>query len=76
MPTGGNTDRDHVLGPFLYTISCMHCMSVSLAGGGPGLGAAWGKAKALQMLGEAGFEDIRVETLPHDPMNFYFLCRK
>ncbi len=29
-------DCKHPVGPFLYTISCMHCMSVSLAGGGPG----------------------------------------
>ena len=29
---------DHVLGPLLYTISCMHCMSVSLAQGAPGSG--------------------------------------
>jgi hypothetical protein len=25
---------DHPMGPFLYTISCMHCMTVSLASGG------------------------------------------
>lgn len=68
-------DRAHVLGPFLYTISCMHCMSVSLANGGPGLGATWGKAKALEMLEAAGFDDVVVETLPHDPMNFWFLAR-
>lgn len=30
----------HQLGTFVYTISCMHCMSVSLACGGAGLGAA------------------------------------
>lgn len=68
-------DREHVFGPFLYTISCMHCMSVSLANGGPGLGACWGKTKALEMLGDAGFENVTVETLPHDPLNFYFLAR-
>jgi SAM-dependent methyltransferase len=68
-------DREHVLGPFLYTISCMHCMSVSLANGGPGLGATWGKAKALEMLDSAGFDDVTVETLPHDAMNFWFLAR-
>jgi 2-polyprenyl-3-methyl-5-hydroxy-6-metoxy-1,4-benzoquinol methylase len=68
-------DRAHVLGPFLYTISCMHCMSVSLANGGPGLGATWGKAKALEMLQAAGFDDVVVVTLPHDPMNFWFLAR-
>ncbi|HEX6983747.1 MAG TPA: transcriptional regulator, partial [Planctomycetaceae bacterium] len=70
-----HADREHVFGPFLYTISCMHCMSVSLANGGPGLGATWGKAKALEMLRAAGFEDVRVETLPHDPLNFWFLAR-
>lgn len=68
-------DREHVLGSFLYTISCMHCMSVSLANGGPGLGATWGKTKALEMLQAAGFEDVVVEMLPHDPMNFWFLAR-
>src|SRR5262249_7756192 len=30
---------DHPIGPLLYTISCMHCMTVSLAQGGEGLGA-------------------------------------
>lgn len=63
------------LAPFLYTVSCMHCMSVSLAGGGPGLGAAWGKERALEMLAAAGFEDIRVAELPHDMINYYYLSR-
>jgi ubiquinone/menaquinone biosynthesis C-methylase UbiE len=65
---------DHPFGPFLYTISCMHCMSVSLACGGPGLGAVWGKETALRMLREAGFGLVRVETLPHDAMNYYYVA--
>ena len=69
-----HTDIEHPLGPFLYTVSCMHCMSVSLANGGPGLGAMWGKRKALEMLGEAGFGSIRVETLPHDLMNEFYIA--
>jgi ubiquinone/menaquinone biosynthesis C-methylase UbiE len=64
------------LAPFQYTISCMHCMSVSLAAGGPGLGAMWGREKALEMLEAAGFDDVRVETLPHDPINFYYVAAK
>jgi ubiquinone/menaquinone biosynthesis C-methylase UbiE len=67
-------DVAHPLGPFLYTISCMHCMSVSLAAGGPGLGAMWGKELALKMLAEAGFGHVAVETLPHDPMNFFYIA--
>lgn len=66
-------DRAHPLAPFLYTVSCMHCMSVSLALGGPGLGAMWGKETALRMLREAGFGPVRVESLPHDLMNFYYI---
>lgn len=58
---------DHPTGPYLYTISCMHCMSVSLAAGGPGLGAAWGRQRARRYLEEAGFTDIRVRAVPDDP---------
>lgn len=68
------TDYDNPLGPYLYTISCLHCMSVSLANGGPGLGAMWGRDRALTMLKENGFPDIRVEQLPHDPINYYYIA--
>jgi hypothetical protein len=51
-------------------------MSVSLANGGPGLGAAWGKEKALEMLAEAGFRNVTVQTLPHDPINYYYVAPK
>jgi 2-polyprenyl-3-methyl-5-hydroxy-6-metoxy-1,4-benzoquinol methylase len=64
---------EHPLGPFLYAVSTMHCMSVSLANGGPGLGAAWGKELALQMLVEAGFGPVDVQTLPHDIINYYYM---
>lgn len=35
-------NRTHPVAPLLYTISCLHCMTVSLAQGGMGLGAMWG----------------------------------
>ena len=63
------------LAPFLYTISCMHCMTVSLAQGGAGLGAAWGEQLALAMLKDAGFGEVEVHRLPHDIMNIYYVCR-
>jgi 2-polyprenyl-3-methyl-5-hydroxy-6-metoxy-1,4-benzoquinol methylase len=47
-------NREHPLGPLLYTISCMHCMTVSLAEGGDGLGAMWGKEMAVQYFQEVG----------------------
>lgn len=64
------------IAPFLYTISCLHCMTVSLAGGGDGLGAMWGEEKALAMLGEAGFTCVDVRQLPHDFMNNFYIARK
>lgn len=66
---------DHPLAPFIYTISTMHCMTVSLARGGAGLGAAWGEQLALAMLREAGFGSVETHRLPHDPMNLYYVCR-
>ncbi len=67
---------EHPLGPFLYTISTMHCMSVSLAQGGAGLGTVWGEELAVEMLGEAGFGGVEVKRLPHDILNNYYLAKK
>ena len=59
---------DHPGGPLLYMISCMHCMTVSLAQGGEGLGAMWGEQKARELLAEAGFSSVDVHLLEHDPV--------
>ncbi len=66
---------DHPVGPLLYTISCMHCMSVSLAQNGAGLGAMWGEETALEMLREAGFKKTEVKRLPHDFQNSFYINR-
>lgn len=66
---------DHPLGPFFYTISTMHCMTVSLAQDGAGLGTVWGEELAVKMLGQAGFTGVEVRTLPHDIINNYYVCR-
>jgi len=67
---------EHPMAPFLYTISTMHCMSVSLAQGGEGLGTMWGKEKACNMLKEAGFENIDVKQLDHDFQNNFYVIKK
>jgi cyclopropane fatty-acyl-phospholipid synthase-like methyltransferase len=67
---------DNPIATFLYTISTMHCMTVSLAQGGAGLGTCWGRELAEKMLRDAGLRDIRVEKLPHDDMNYYYIARK
>ncbi|WKZ56394.1 MAG: class I SAM-dependent methyltransferase [Bdellovibrionota bacterium] len=66
----------HPIGTLIYTISCMHCMTVSLAQGGAGLGAAWGVEKAQQMLNEAGFRSTAIHRLSHDIQNAYFVNKK
>jgi 2-polyprenyl-3-methyl-5-hydroxy-6-metoxy-1,4-benzoquinol methylase len=68
-----NVDRP--IAPFIYTISCMHCMTVSLAQDGEGLGAAWGKEKAIEMLDEAGFSSVDVKELEHDIINYWYVVR-
>ncbi len=67
---------DHPIGPFLYTVSTMHCMTVSLAQGGEGLGAMWGEEKAKELLKEAGFTEVEVKQLPHDFQNYYYIATK
>ncbi len=71
---GENVGRP--LAPFIYTISCMHCMTVSLAQDGAGLGAAWGEQLAQEMLAAAGFSDVSVQRLDHDIMNAFYVARR
>ncbi len=66
----------HPLGPFLYTISCLHCVSVSLSQNGAGLGAMWGKEKAIEMLKQDGFSNVEVKTLSHVFQNYYYVGYK
>lgn len=66
---------DHPIAPLIYTISCMHCMTVSLAQGGDGLGAMWGREQAVELFHAAGFGEVSVHELPHDAQNCYYVCR-
>lgn len=50
------------LGPWRYSLSTLHCMSVSLSQGGPGLGDCWGPPLALEMMESAGFESVELAT--------------
>ena len=66
----------HPMGTFLYTVSCAHCMTVSLAYDGVGLGAMWGVQKARELFAQAGFTDVSVRTIEGDILNNYYVCRK
>lgn len=64
------------LATYKYTVSTMHCMSVSLALGGAGLGTVWGRQLAEKMLADAGFGDVTVSEIESDPFNNYYIARK
>jgi 2-polyprenyl-3-methyl-5-hydroxy-6-metoxy-1,4-benzoquinol methylase len=78
IDASSNVDKniDHPIGTLLYTISCMHCMTVSLAEGGAGLGAVWGVELAQVMLKEAGFRFTEIKRLEHDFQNCYYINQK
>jgi 2-polyprenyl-3-methyl-5-hydroxy-6-metoxy-1,4-benzoquinol methylase len=67
---------EHPFGTFLYTISCMHCMTVSLAQGGEGLGAMWGEEKTRDYLQRAGFRSVTTNRLAHDIQNNWYVVTK
>jgi 2-polyprenyl-3-methyl-5-hydroxy-6-metoxy-1,4-benzoquinol methylase len=66
----------HPIGTFLYAVSTMHCMTVSLAQGGEGLGAMWGEEKTREYLQRAGFRDVQTHRLAHDIQNNWYVVRK
>jgi ubiquinone/menaquinone biosynthesis C-methylase UbiE len=69
-------DVEHPIGTFLYTVSCMHCMTVSLAQGGEGLGAMWGEEKTREYLQKASFRSITTHRLAHDIQNNWYVVTK
>jgi SAM-dependent methyltransferase len=77
-PKASSHLEDNLGNPFasyLYGMSVLHCMTVSLAEGGAGLGTAWGEQAARRMLGDAGFTSIEVIDAP-GPQNSIYICRK
>lgn len=66
---------DHPIAPLLYTLSTMHCMTVSLAQGGAGLGTMWGEELAVAMLERAGFGKVELHQLAHDFQNNFYVVQ-
>ena len=62
--------------PMTYAISLLHCMTVSLAEGGAGLGTGWGEQVALRLLADAGFGPVEVHDAPGDPGNAIFVTHR
>ena len=69
----GNLDTD---GALLYGVSTLYCMTQSLALGGAGLGAAWGRERANRLAAEAGFGRFEhLESISNRFSAFYLLTR-
>lgn len=65
----GDLDQDakNPMAVMGYATSLSHCIQVSLAEGGPGLGGMWGSAGAHQLLSAAGFSNV---TEHHSPSEY------
>lgn len=67
-------DNLNPLGTVYYGLSLFHCMTQSLAQGGPGLGTCMGPYKAMSLLRDAGFSDVT--QLPiKSQTNIFFAAR-
>lgn len=67
---------DNPMAPWLYAVSTLHCMTVSLACNGAGLGTVWGEELALEMLTDAGFVDLEVHEVEGDPLDSVYVAHK
>ncbi len=67
-------ENKNPVGRFLYSISTLYCMTVSLAKDGAGIGAAMGEPKARELAQTAGFQHFR--KLPiDDPFSLLYELR-
>ncbi len=66
-------NRDNPFARMLYGISCLHCVPQSLAQGGPGLGACWGRTRAADLAHQAGFGRFEQLEIRSPALAFYAL---
>ena len=70
-------NMEHPVAPFLYTISTMHCMSVSARPGRCGARHDVGRAgRARDARPERDSRSVDLHRLPHDEMNDFYVCAK
>jgi len=78
-PHAADTLEDNAMNPMApvqYALSTLHCMTVSLAHDGAGIGTVFGEGLARRLLADAGFVDIQVHPAPGDPMDAIYVSRK
>jgi SAM-dependent methyltransferase len=77
-PNAGSNLEENLTprGALLYGTSTLHCMTQSLARGGAGLGAVWGRQRAEELASEAGFGSFReLGEISNKFSAFYLLTR-
>jgi SAM-dependent methyltransferase len=78
-PRAADALEDNIGNPFApigYGISTLHCMTVSLAHDGAGIGTMFGVEHARRLLAEAGFDDVTVLDAPGDPTDAVYITHK
>jgi len=72
-PKAGDTLTENlgVMGAMMYSISTLHCMTVSLAHGGEGIGMAISPRKIHELAEQAGFTRVRRLPIEHLTQTFY-----
>jgi SAM-dependent methyltransferase len=63
------------MAPVQYAVSTLHCLTVSLAHGGAGIGTVFGEGLARRMLGAAGFADPSMQPAPGNPLDALYITR-
>ena len=51
-------NMDDPSAPMIYGLGLFNCVPTSLSQGGDGMGAAWGREKAIRMIKAAGFSEV------------------
>jgi 2-polyprenyl-3-methyl-5-hydroxy-6-metoxy-1,4-benzoquinol methylase len=69
-------NEDHPFAPMLYALSTLHSLPIALGQEGEALGRMWGQERAAQLLAEAGFRNLRLETMPGDELHSYCIATK
>ena len=72
-PRAGDTlaENTHPIGAVYYGFSLFHCMTQSLAAGGPGLGTCMGPARTEELLRDAGFTEVTQVDIRSQTNMFY-----
>jgi hypothetical protein len=77
-PHGADTLAGNLANPMaavMYSVSTLHCLTVSLAHGGAGIGTVFGEQRVRRMLAEAGFGEPDVQPAPGSPLDAVYIAR-